>query len=740
MPEPLPPDRAVALTEFARSVKAAARATSLYPPTHPSIAASLTRVVAAAARLTAGGPVTLSIQPAAITIDSQVAARPDPALGELAALLHERLVGALRIEPGATGDDWLALLLLLGRAPDELFADGGIGRAWAAAGRSGFELREIDYADVLRERAGGESAAWDRIVMFCLQGDGGNVDEAALAAVAGLVDDPDRFAALVARLDEAASGTPTGVRAAALMKLLHTLADAAGRRSDRDRGTVLQAAAAAAARLTPEMLLALIGQARQGGPEQGAVVDDVLARMPDPSIASFVATSVIAERGATERLAQAFEALVPELTRKERLLEQAKGDVAASPLGQDAGFEQLWQQAATMLTSYSDRNYVSAEYGRELSGARAQALEIERVSDDPPERLHAWLSTVSDNSIGELDAALLLDLLRIEERPEAWSRIATIAAREIERRIVLGAAGQVLPLLESLVRERGNEGRPELRPAAGTAIDTLARGAFVRHVVLQLRKADDSEVEPVSRMCHAIGPAIVRPLAESLASEDNPKAIRRLRELLLGFGAAGRHSVEQLKSSSNPAVRRTAIDLLRVFGGHEALPELASMLDDADPQVQRESIRAIVQIGTREAFAILERALAAGGARQAGVLQQLVALRDDKAIPLLCYVLNHTVARGPLVQAHADAMEALGGLGAHADSTRALREALYRGTWWAPGRTALLRGAAAAALRRLGSPESLAVLEEALANGSRGVRNAVRPHAGAALRRERVRS
>jgi hypothetical protein len=120
-------------------------------------------------------------------------------------------------------------------------------------------------------------------------------------------------------------------------------------------------------------------------------------------------------------------------------------------------------------------------------------------------------------------------------------------------------------------------------------------------------------------------------------------------------------------------------------------------------------------------------------------LQQLVALRDDKAIPLLCYVLNHTEARGPLVQGHADVMEALGGLGPHPDSTRALREALYRGTWWAPGRTALLRAAAAAALRRLGSPDSLGVLEEALATGSRGVRNAVRPHAGAALRRERVR-
>src|SRR6185503_15119459 len=132
---------------------------------------------------------------------------------------------------------------------------------------------------------------------------------------------------------------------------------------------------------------------------------------------------------------------------------------------------------------------------------------------------------------------------------------------------------------------------------------------------------------------HTLGPSVVRPLAIALAAEENSRAIRHLRELLLGFGAAGRQSVEQLKNSAN---RRMAIDLLRVFGGREALPELASMLDDADPQVQRESIRAIVQIGTDEAFAVLKHALVAGSSSRETTLQQLIGLRDYKAAPLLC--------------------------------------------------------------------------------------------------------
>jgi hypothetical protein len=741
-PTPLAPEQSAALAEFARMTKAAARSVSLYPATHPSIQGALQRVVAASTRLTTGGDVTLTIHPDAVAMEGRTSARPDPAVAEFAALLHDRLVGTLKIERGADAEDWHAFLLLLSRAPDDLFASGGIARALAATGRTRFEVREIDYAEVLRERAGsGEAVAWDRIVAFCLQGDGGTVDDASLAVVLEAIGDTARFGALLDRLDAAVgSAGAVSARAAALLKLLRTLADALTQRRPESVDTLLDTAAAAIGRLTPEMLLALIGQARTGTPEEHALVDTMISRVDDSAITTFVSSAVVAERGATARLAEAFEALVPEFDRKERLLQRAREDVEASPLGEEAGFEDLWRDAAGMLMSYSDKNYVSAEYGRELSGARGQAMEIERVSDDPPERVQAWLSTVSDSAIGDLDLALLLDLLRIEQEPEPWRAVAGIAAREIERRTVLGDVARMEPLLGALVNERSEAGRRTLRPVAIATIEALATGQLVRHVVLQLRKAEDPDVEPFIRLCHTIGPSMIRPLAEALTVEENNRAIRRLRELLLGFGAAGRQSVEQLKHSSNPAVRRTAIDLLRVFGGDEALPELASMLDDADPQVQRESIRAIVQIATPDAYAVLERTLVASRSARETILEELIAMRDDKAVPLLCHVLGRTVARGRLVQVHLQVMDALGALTGTAASTRTLRQVLYRGDWWAPMRTATLRHAAAAALRRIGTAESFAVLEEAVTTGPRGVRNAAKPHIGAATRRERNRA
>ena len=91
-----------------------------------------------------------------------------------------------------------------------------------------------------------------------------------------------------------------------------------------------------------------------------------------------------------------------------------------------------------MLTSYSDEKYVSAEYGRELSGARTQAIEVDRVSDDPPERVQEWLASVSDSAVRQLDLSLLQDLLRLENDPRSGRRSRIVGVVEIERRTLLG--------------------------------------------------------------------------------------------------------------------------------------------------------------------------------------------------------------------------------------------------------------------------------------------------------------
>jgi HEAT repeat protein len=739
---PMTAEQALVLTEFARACRTAARSVSLYPATHPSIQASLSRVTSAATRLMPVKEVTIAVLRDTLMIDGRAPARPDQAINELAGLMHDRLIGALRVERKADGLDWHALLLLLAQSPEELIAAGGIARAWATTGRNHFEIREIDYAELLREREGARTE-WDQIITLCLRGDANSLDEAALLSLIESLGDSAKFGELLERLQTIAElGEPTtSARVAALLELVTRMLDvSAGRAGDAGREDLLQTVAESTSRLTPDMLIGLIEQARAAEGQRSEVASEVVERIEDPTVASFVARSVERESGASERLALALQLLVPDLDRKERLLELARDEAAEGPLGRLDGFAELWQRAADMLASYSDETFVSHEYARELSSAHTQAWEVERVSDDPPHRVATWIATVDDAALRELDLSLLLDLLRMETEPEPWGDVAKTVVTEIERRTQRGDMSQAQKLAFTLVVETSGDGRPALKGAAEFVIEALADGPLASHVAMSLRTADDADVEAYGRLCRTVGTRIIGPLAEALMVEEHSRAIRRLREVLIGFGAAGRETVERLKHSPRATLRRTAIEMLRMFGGQDALADLAAMLDDKDPQVQRDAIRAIAQIGNDEAFAVLQKALLVGTAAGGTITQQLVSLREARAVPLLCYVLEHSKPRGPFVDVHTKIMDALGALGPHEESVKTLKAALYRGEWWAPAKTAALRRAAALALWRIGSLEALHVIEEAAQKGGRRVRVAARIPAGAGPRRDREHS
>lgn len=725
-PEALPPDLALRLTDFARACKAATRSVSLYPDSHPAITASLARLVEAATKATAGGPLTIAVLPEGLQVDQRAPARPDAAIGELATILHQHLVGELRVLHGADPAAWRSFLLLLGRTTEELLAEGGIARMWTTSGGTHLQIREIDYAEVLRERKSGAEAAWDDIVAHCLTGSATDLDPETMRVLLEIAGDAGRLAQLTQRINDDASQLG-GIRAQAraLVRLFRAMAASAIACAPERLDQVLTNAAQAAGRLSPDVMLELLTERYQGGTEVD-VVGEVVDRMSDATIASFVASSVITERGATARLAQAFQALVPDQERRESLVSLAQAEVAHTPLGRDGAFEDLWQRASALLLSYRDENFVSTDYARELSSARSQAVDVEKVSDDPPERVAAWLATISESELRHLDLQLLLDLLEIEEDHDKWTAIVDPVVARVDDLVLLGDFESAVPLARALLGHAETGGHSTRRPVAALALERLATGRLMDHLVGHLRTIDDETFEHVKVLCHALGAPVIRPLAEALAAEDRGRAFRRLTDVLVSFGSRGRDAVEQLKNSANPAVRRTAVYLLRAFGGNDALPELAPLLDDADSNVQREAIRAIVTIGTAEAYAILERGLTTGSDRSRdAILSALGGMRDERAIPLFLHIVGQREYRRTARTVYLSALEVLGSMGG-ADALAGLGRALEEGEWWAPFRTSAIRAAAAAAIRQVGTPEALSVLRTAASDGSRGVRNAAR--------------
>src|SRR5262245_42428082 len=143
-PAPLAPEDAARLIDFARAFKAAARAVVLYPGAHPAIAATLGRIVQLTSPAALASPMKITVLPDALLLDGKSPGRGDQAIGELALLLHNHLVGEMTVHAGGDVEAWRSFLLLLGRSIESIRAEGGITRLWTTmAGRHG-ELREIE--------------------------------------------------------------------------------------------------------------------------------------------------------------------------------------------------------------------------------------------------------------------------------------------------------------------------------------------------------------------------------------------------------------------------------------------------------------------------------------------------------------------------------------------------------------------------------------------------------------------
>jgi HEAT repeat protein len=119
-------------------------------------------------------------------------------------------------------------------------------------------------------------------------------------------------------------------------------------------------------------------------------------------------------------------------------------------------------------------------------------------------------------------------------------------------------------------------------------------------------------------------------------------------------------------------------------------------------------------------------------------MQSIGLVRDERAMPLFAYIIGHIDHRGTLAPVYLRAIESLGAL-RDPGGIAPLRDALYKGEWWAPRRTGALRAAAAAALARIGTADAIGVLDEAVARGPRGVRSAARVQLGLLRQRRPAR-
>ena len=314
---------------------------------------------------------------------------------------------------------------------------GGISHLWSDEGglttadhRRSIELREIDYERLLLSRALGDPVTLEQIYQSVSTGQTGDLDPTALETLAEIIRDPAKLELFATELGKRVD-PDEGSHAETLLHLLRTAIELTAGDEDARRDEVLGNLARMLTGLNAETMADLLR--RRGAPAAMVggrdVVDAATEQMAPEDVATFVSESIATENGASHRLAEAFQALVPDLDDRRQIVSLAGQQLAESPFGQTDDFPDIWKRTETLLTSYRDEQFVNEQYARELDTARAQATEVEDISDDPEERIDAWLATVDLSALQSLDLQLLLDLLALERDPFRWRDIAGTACR-----------------------------------------------------------------------------------------------------------------------------------------------------------------------------------------------------------------------------------------------------------------------------------------------------------------------
>ena len=292
----------------------------------------------------------------------------------------------------------------------------------------------------------------------------------------------------------------------------------------------------------------------------------------------FVAGAVIAERGATDRLAHAFQALVPDTDRQRRLLGPGarrggrigarRRRVVRGALGQGRGDAHVVLGREVRLRGLRPGVVARAD---PRGGRRARRPTI-RPSGSPP-----GSSTVADASLRDLDHRLLAGSARHRGRPGALAR----HRRDDRARTPRTWCGSATSIRRgsspsAILRQAERRSGPAAVPPV---LERFGRGASSSPWRRTSGPPTTRRSRRFERLCRAIGTPVIAPLAEALSTEQDARSRRRLRDILVDFGAQGRESVQQLMNAPNWEVRRTAAFLLREFGGAEGLQRTDAAAD-----------------------------------------------------------------------------------------------------------------------------------------------------------------
>ncbi len=712
---------------LARALAAAARNWGLYPPEHPSVGASVTRLSEAVRQSAAGATFTFGVTPNTLLVAGLPLPEDQP-VADAARILHDHDILQLTFVGDVKVPAVQALLRLLITPAEELRAAGGPAKAWEASGEVCIGIEQIDYEKILEDRDDLERPLerrddiWRSLVNQIVEGRKyfDAVQQQRLLEIAGSAFEIGELATAVSAPKCTVDGSPLiTTQAATVLATFRHLAGIVTVMDPERLPEVMRNVAAATSSLDPHIVMEIMQT--DEGLQETPILSSIAQSFDDEKVAGLLAMALSRDGKATARLARIFDTIAPDAERKQRVLKMTRTMLSEANFGRSGQFTAVWSSMEELLLSYDESPYVSAGYQASLEGAVGRS-ELFSTRDLPPE-LPEWVDSLGQDNVRSLSVQLIADLLHIEVKPDRAAEIASDMTALIDDLLMSGDfanSGIVLRELRAATAET-------VAPAAArAALSSIGESPALREAATMLSAFDEATLEKFVECCEHVGPISLRGLYPGLQAEHETPGYVRACDLVRRFGAASVPHVAPLADDHRWFVQRTAAQLLGSTRSPDAVPPLQALLRRQDPRVLREAVSALAGIDDPAAARAVQTALrAAAGAARAAVVEALVAEKDPRVVPMLTRILGESSPFGGDHQIVLDTLDAVRQL-ADERAVPAVTAIMRRKRLFARKKARAFKLASVKALLAIGTPRATAALDDAARTGDGLLKRIVR--------------
>jgi HEAT repeat protein len=712
------------VTHLARSLVAAARSWTLYPPEHPASKASFERLSHAIQRATNDAVFSVGITPDTLLIEGHPVPTSPP-VTDAARLLHDRDLLQLTFSGNVPAEAVAKFLGLLSKDGAALREEGGPERLWSKDGHQSITLEQIDYEHVLEDkdeaRARHYDDVWQSIVYSIVSGQR-TMDELAQQRLLAIAGDPNQIAELATSVMApkcALDGSPMiTTQAATVLAAFRHLATIVSVKAADQGGETMRNLATAAANLDPHVVIQMM-QSDDDPADAVQVVRGLGAAFDDGKVAQLLATALAADGQASSRLAEVFDTIAPDPERKRRVLTMARTMLSESAFGQTKQFKAIWLSMEELLISYNDKPFVSEVYRNQLDGAAERGDAAARK--DLPEEMPEWVETLGPKNVRKLSVVLIIDLLKLERDQVRAAEIADDMTGLAEDLLMSCDYAEARDVAAALNEAAIND-KFVARAACREALTSLSHSAAMHEAVAMLSDLEPDHLASFAGMCRLMGPPVVDTLGMTLKIPDRTSARVRAADIIVSIGAAGVQRLAPIADDQRSYVQCNVCEILGRIACPEAVPLLQPLLRKNDPKVMRAAISALANINDPAAARAIHMVLrSVTGEQRRAVIEALVAERDARVVPMLVRILEESE---PLGKDHSVVLDTLSALRVvHTDTAiRPIDDVMRRTRWFARKRNRALKQTAVEALASIGTEASKQALKRAAKDGDRVLR------------------